>query len=150
MATYETIFILDSLLPPEDIDKVTDRVKEIIETNGGKVTTLDKWGKRRMAYEIEKKQYGFYVAVEFTADSQVPALLESEFNYNDKVLRYLTYLFDKNKLKSIELEKRRAAKSPKQEPKPEMTAEKETKPKPEENTEKTEVPDEKTGEVENE
>ena len=50
MAMYETIFILDSLLAPEEIDKTVDRIKEVIETNQGKVLTIDKWGKRRLAF----------------------------------------------------------------------------------------------------
>ena len=92
MAMYETIFILDSLLPQEDIDKIIERVTGIIEENKGKVTRVDRWGKRRLAYEIQKKQYGYYVAVEFESDGVIPQLLESDYNYNDKVLRYLTYL----------------------------------------------------------
>lgn len=100
MAMYETIFILDSLLTSEEIDKVVDRVQEVITGNNGKVLTIDKWGKRRLAYEIEKKQYGFYVAVEFEAEGNLPSVLQSEYNFNDKVLRYLTYRYTKNKIKA--------------------------------------------------
>ena len=98
MQMYETIFILDSLLAPEEIDKIIDRVKEIIEANGGKLLTVDKWGKRRLAYEIQKKQYGFYVAVEFEGEGPIPNSLEREYNFNDKILRFLTYRYTKNKI----------------------------------------------------
>jgi small subunit ribosomal protein S6 len=98
MQTYETIFILDSLLAPEEIDKIINRIKEIVETNGGKVLAIDKWGKRRLAYEIQKKQYGFYVAVEFEGEGPIPNSLEHEYNFNDKILRYLTYRYTKNKI----------------------------------------------------
>ena len=98
MQMYETIFILDSLLAPEEIDKIINRVKEMIETNGGKVITIDKWGKKRLAYEIQKKQYGFYVAIEFEGEGPIPNSLESEYNFNDKILRYLTYRYTKNKI----------------------------------------------------
>jgi small subunit ribosomal protein S6 len=98
MQMYETIFILDSLLAPEEIDKLVNRVQEIVETNGGKILTVDKWGKRRLAYEIQKKQYGFYVAVEFEGEGPIPNLLEREYNFNDKILRYLTYRYTKNKI----------------------------------------------------
>lgn len=104
MTMYETIFILDSLLTPEEIDKMIDRVKEVIESNGGKMLTVDKWGKRRLAFEIQKKQYGFYVAIEFEAEGNLPLVLQNEYNYNDKVLRYLTYRYTKNKLKAREKE----------------------------------------------
>lgn len=111
MAIYETIFILDSLLTPEEIDKVVDRVKELIEGNKGKILKIDKWGKRRLAYEIQKKQYGFYVAIEFEEKGTVPRLLDDEFNYNDRVLRYLTYRFGKKKLKDWEENKKQEAAS---------------------------------------
>jgi small subunit ribosomal protein S6 len=85
-------------LAPEEIDKLVNRVQEIVETNGGKILTVDKWGKRRLAYEIQKKQYGFYVAVEFEGEGPIPNLLEREYNFNDKILRYLTYRYTKNKI----------------------------------------------------
>jgi small subunit ribosomal protein S6 len=98
MQMYESIFILDSLLAPEEIDKLVNRVKEIVESNDGKILTVDKWGKRRLAYEIQKKQYGFYVAIEFEGEGPIPNLLEHEYNFNDKILRYLTYRYTKNKI----------------------------------------------------
>jgi small subunit ribosomal protein S6 len=104
MAMYETIFILDSLLTQEEIDKTVDRVKEIIEANNGKLLTIDKWGKRRLAYEIEKKQYGYYVSIEFEAEGNLPQLLQTEYNFTDKVIRYLTYRYTKNKIKARQRE----------------------------------------------
>jgi len=104
MTMYETIFILDSLLTPEEIDKTVDRIKEVIESNNGKLLTIDKWGKRRLAYEIQKKQYGFYVAIEFEAEGNLPLVLQNEYNFNDKILRYLTYRYTKNKIKAYKKE----------------------------------------------
>lgn len=100
MGMYETIFILDSLLVPEEIDKIIDHMKQMVESNGGKVVSVDKWGKRRLAYEIQKKQYGFYVAIEFEGEGPIPNTLEHEYNFNDKILRYLTYRYTKNKMKA--------------------------------------------------
>jgi small subunit ribosomal protein S6 len=113
MALYETIFILDSLLPPEEIEKQVDRIKELLESNNCKVIEIDRWGKRRLTYEIHKKQYGFYVVIEFESDGTAPQILNNEFNYNDKVLRYLTYRFNKNKLKDREKTKSKVAKDTK-------------------------------------
>lgn len=120
MALYETVFILDSLLPPEEIDKLIDRVKELLESNNCKVVEIDRWGKRRLAYEIQKKQYGYYVAIEFESDGTALKLLNNEYNYNDKVLRYLTYRFDKNKLKERAKNKQKEAKKSEEKPKPEV------------------------------
>ena len=104
MAIYETIFILDSLLPPKEIDGAITRFSNIITSNGGKVRRVDKWGKRRLAYEIHKKQYGFYCSIEFDATGNIPKELESEYNFNDKVIRYLTYRYDKRKLRAMAME----------------------------------------------
>jgi len=105
MGMYETIFILDSLLTQEEIDKTVDRIRELIEANNGKVLDIDKWGKRRLAYEIEKKQYGYYVSIEFEAEGNIPQVLQTEFNFTDKVIRYLTYRYTKNKLKARQRER---------------------------------------------
>ena len=99
MPMYETIEILDSLLSIEEIDKIVNRTKEVIEGEEGKIITIDKWGKRRLAYDIQKKQYGFYVSIIFEGKGSASVALEKEFNFNDNILRYLTYRFDKNKLK---------------------------------------------------
>lgn len=111
MAIYETIFILDSLLPPKEIDAAIDRFNSIITQNGGKIRRVDKWGKRRLAYEIQKKQYGFYGSIEFEGIGNIPKELESEYNFNDKVLRYLTYRYDKRKLKAMAVEEEQAVKN---------------------------------------
>jgi len=123
MAIYETIFILDSLIPPKDIETTIQKYSAIITENGGKVREVDKWGKRRLAYEIQKKQYGFYVAIEFEGPGGIPRLLESDYNYNDKVLRFLTYRYDKNKLKTMEMDQDKAKVKPViKEPEPEVLA----------------------------
>ena len=113
MAIYETIFILDSLIPPKDIETTIQKYSEIITENGGTIREVDKWGKRRLAYEIQKKQYGFYVAIEFDGPGSIPRLLEADYNYNDKVLRFLTYRYDKNKLKAMEKDQNKAEAKPK-------------------------------------
>ena len=126
MAIYETIFILDSLIPPKDIEATIQKYSEIITENGGSIREVDKWGKRRLAYEIQKKQYGFYVAIEFEGPGNIPRLLESDYNYNDKVLRFLTYRYDKNKLKAMEKDQNKdeiKAKSVVEDPKKEVVQE---------------------------
>jgi small subunit ribosomal protein S6 len=120
MAYYETIFILDSLLAPEEIETIIGRVKQQIEDQDAKILNIDKWGKRRLAYEIQKKQYGFYVSIEFEGKGQIPKILENDYNYNDKVLRYLTYRFDKKKLKQWEKDKL-SSKAEEPEPEQEVT-----------------------------
>ncbi|KAA3608804.1 MAG: 30S ribosomal protein S6 [Calditrichaeota bacterium] len=106
MAIYETVVILNSLLPPKELDDIIERTQQVITESGGKVRTVDKWGKRRLAYEIQKKQYGFYFAVEFEGVENIPLALQSEYNFNDNVLRYLTYAYDKHKLQAMSQKKK--------------------------------------------
>ncbi len=134
MAIYETIFILDSLMPPKEIDAAIEQFSNIITSNGGKVRKVDKWGKRRLAYEIQKKQYGFYGSIEFEGPGNIPKLLESEYNFNDKVLRYLTYRYDKRKLKAMAMQEaadEKVTSSVPQEKAPAPAPEKEEKKAPE-------------------
>jgi small subunit ribosomal protein S6 len=156
MAIYETIFILDSLIPPKDIETAIQKYSSIITENGGTVRKVDKWGKRRLAYEIQKKQYGYYVAIEFEGPGPIPRLLEADYNYNDKVLRFLTYRYDKNKLKSMEMEEKNRQKKAEAEDSEitssaseEKSAGEETKKIEEESTSE-EKPEEKAEEVEEE
>ena len=109
MAIYETVVILNSLLPPKELDDIIERTQQVITENGGKVRTVDKWGKRRLAYEIQKKQYGFYFTIEFEGEGNIPLALQSEFNFNDNVLRYLSYSYDKHKIRSMAQKKEKAA-----------------------------------------
>jgi len=101
MAIYETVLILDSLLAAKEIDVLVEQFSGIITANGGTIRKVDKWGKKRLAFEIRKKQYGFYVAIEFEGGGNIPLLLQSDYNYNDKVMRYLTYQYDKHQLQAL-------------------------------------------------
>ncbi len=97
---YCTIFVVDISHNPEDVETVTSRVQQLIEDHGGIIKKVNRWGKRRLAYPIKKKTHGYYVEVEFTANSRlnIPATLEQEYRLNDRVLRYLTYIVDKREL----------------------------------------------------
>ncbi len=94
MRLYETTLVIDSLIKSDDIERITRNLKEFISNNGGEVVRLEEWGKRRLAYEIEKKQYGYYIYIRYQAPPNIPKLLEREFRLNDNILRYLTVLVD--------------------------------------------------------
>ena len=109
----------------------------------GKIRKVDRWGKKRLSYEIQKKQYGYYAAIEFEGDGSIPKELESEYNFNDKVIRFLTYLYDKRKMQIIEKEMKAAAPVSKSAPEPQeatppVKTEK-VEPVPEDTEEKNEV-----------
>lgn len=84
--SYETIFIIDAGLDEETTKAVVTKFTDLIAANGT-VGTVDEWGKRRLAYEINDKTEGYYVLVDFTADAEFPKELDRQFRINDNILR---------------------------------------------------------------
>lgn len=101
MRTYETIIVVDSLLKPEEIDSIINKYERFISANGGKVESLDRWGKRRLAYEINKRQYGFYVLIRFQGPSAMIKQLDREYRLNESLLRTKIIKLDEKALKSL-------------------------------------------------
>lgn len=96
--TYETTIILNASLDDSQIDAAIARVQETITKNGGAITELNKWGRKRLAYTISKKTNGFYVNMEFVAPGTVVGLLDRSYQLDEVVLRYLTIKLDKKAL----------------------------------------------------
>lgn len=97
---YETTFIVNASLEDAQIDVVTNHILEIITRNGGEVAATNKWGRKRLAYTIQKKNNGFYVNIEFTAPGPVIAQLERAFILEENILRFLTVQIGKRALKA--------------------------------------------------
>jgi small subunit ribosomal protein S6 len=95
---YETTFILDAHLPNEQIETSVEKYIQLVDKNGGKIKSVERWGKRRLAYEIRKKQYGFYVYIRFESDGKLIQELERVYKLDDSVIRYLTVLVSKQAL----------------------------------------------------
>jgi small subunit ribosomal protein S6 len=92
---YETTVVVDSLMKADDLRGLREKIASFISNHGGKVEKAEEWGKRRLAYEIGKKQYGFYLHYRFTAPEPVMTLLEREYRLNESILRFLTIRVDK-------------------------------------------------------
>jgi len=110
MKQYETTFIIDTHLPDEAIEKTIEKYNNFISNNGGVVNNIDRWGKRRLAYEIKKKQYGYYICIRFEAEGTFIEKLGKEFKLDDSVLRYLTLLIPKSQLQEEARQKARKEK----------------------------------------
>jgi small subunit ribosomal protein S6 len=80
------------ILPPEADESVVsgalDRITRIVGESGGQVGNVDRWGRRRLAFEIERQTEGYYVVVEFTAEPEVLTELERSLHLADEVLRF--------------------------------------------------------------
>lgn len=95
MKLYETGVIFSSQLDESQIMQQTEQVQSLITDNGGKIVDVDRWGMRKMAYDIKKMQQGFYVFFRYEAEGKVPQALEKAFFVNESVLRFLTTIPEK-------------------------------------------------------
>ena len=97
---YETTFIVNASLDDHQIDAVIEKVKDLITKNGGEIREFVKWGRKRFAYPLKKKNNGFYVVIEFSAPGDVIAKLERHYFLDENILRYLSLVLDKRALKA--------------------------------------------------
>lgn len=89
MRKYETIFIQNPSLDEEAINANIEKFKGIIENGGGTVDNVDVWGKRKLAYEIDKVNEGYYTLVNFTASPELPKELDRVFRITDGIMRHI-------------------------------------------------------------
>ena len=88
MNKYELAVVVSAKIEDEERAAVVDKCKALIERFGGTITNVDDWGKKRLAYEIQKMKEGFYYFIQFEAESSAPAELESRIRIMDNELRY--------------------------------------------------------------
>jgi len=98
---YETIIVIDSLLKNEEIEGIINKYERFISANGGTIDVVDRWGKRRLAYEIKKRQYGVYVLIRFDAPAAMIKQLDREYRLNESLLRTMTTKLDKRALTAL-------------------------------------------------
>ncbi len=89
MNQYELALVVNAKIDDEARAATLESVKDLIARFGGNVTEVDDWGKKRLAYEIEKIKEGYYYFIQFDAESTVPAEVEDRVRILDNVLRYL-------------------------------------------------------------
>lgn len=91
---YECLYIVGAALADEDVQKIADNFKAVVEKNGGKVDSAGKWEKRKLAYEIEGHRDGNYVLMNFEAPSAVPHELSRLMGISDDVIRHRIYTLE--------------------------------------------------------
>ncbi len=96
MRRYETIIIIDPDLSDEGRAPVLDRVAELIPQFDGTLILVDEWGAKKLAYEIKKKTRGYYVRVDYCGSGALVSEIERHFRIDDRVLKFMTVLVDKD------------------------------------------------------
>jgi len=88
MRPYETMIVFDTTVDAQTIQIALDRALETIRSNEGTPGAIDRWGKRPLAYEINKRKEGYYVLVEFSGESTTVVELDRILTLSDEVLRF--------------------------------------------------------------
>jgi small subunit ribosomal protein S6 len=88
MRPYEVMLIFDAGLEEETIRGALDRFAEFIRSRGGNPGRIDRWGKRRFAYELRHRWEGYYVLLEFTAGVELEEELHRMLSLADEVVRH--------------------------------------------------------------
>ena len=96
MKKYELIYILRTDTDDETKQKIQDKLKGIIETTG-EIETVDVWGNRKLAYQIQKLSDGYYVLIKFSASAEIPKELDRNLKIMDQVIRHMIINVTDNK-----------------------------------------------------
>jgi small subunit ribosomal protein S6 len=102
---YEILFIAHADLSEDNLNEIIERYKKIINDSKGVIVKIDKWGIRKLAYEIKKQTKGIYVLIDFAGSSAIILELERNFRIDDKILKFLTVLRESD-FDPLELEKK--------------------------------------------
>ena len=94
MNKYEMGIVLKPTLEEEELKSELERVQELITRFGGTIDKVDEWGRRRLAYEIDKLSEGFYYFITFSSGNSTPAEIESRIRIFENVIRYLIIRLD--------------------------------------------------------
>jgi small subunit ribosomal protein S6 len=92
MREYELMYIVRPTVPEEQLTAATDRVDGMVATLGGEVVDKQPWGKRRLAYPIEKHDDGYYVVAQLRLEPTQTSELEEQLRIADEVIRHLLTL----------------------------------------------------------
>jgi small subunit ribosomal protein S6 len=89
---YETVFILDPGLDENQVNDEVEKTSNLIAANGGKILDVQRWGRKRLAYEINKKRDGVYTMIKHESTGDTVKELERRLRLNDSVMRVMTVI----------------------------------------------------------
>ncbi len=102
MKKYETIFILDPDLEEEQAQATVEKIKGIITQFNGEILKAEDWGKRKLAYDVKKKQKGQYILIHFAGTPALLSELERNFRVMDAVIKFQSVRLDERKTVAAE------------------------------------------------
>ncbi len=93
---YETVFIATPVLSEAQMKEAVAKYTELIKNNGGEIVYEEDWGLKQLAYPIQHKTSGFYYLIEFRAEPEFVATLETQYHRDERIIRFLTVALDKD------------------------------------------------------
>ena len=89
MNKYELAVVVSAKIEDDERAQVIEKVIALVERFGGQISDVDEWGKKRLAYEIQKMKEAYYYFIHFESDATAPSAIESKIRIMDGVIRYL-------------------------------------------------------------
>ena len=89
MNKYELAVVVSAKIEDDERAQVIEKVKALVERFGGQISDVDEWGKKRLAYEVQKMNDGFYYFIHFESDAETPSEIEQRIRIMDNVIRFL-------------------------------------------------------------
>lgn len=89
MRKYETMFIVNPDLEDDATEEIVEKITDTIDENEGEISNIDKWGTKKLAYELDDHKAGYYTVVNFKGESETVDELERAYRLNDNILRFI-------------------------------------------------------------
>jgi len=102
---YETAVLINAGLEDNQIELILNRIKETISNNGGEIREIENWGRKRLAYVVQKNKLGYYAIFRFDSPPDLISKLERFYQLDENILRYLTIKLSSDALEQIEKDK---------------------------------------------
>lgn len=125
---YESVLIINAALEEEQIETIISKIVENLKTSGAEIVEVDKWGRKRLAYPIQKSKSGYYLLLRYDAPADLISKFERTLRLDENIIRYITILLDKKALQYYEELKTKQAEQP-----DEVTEQEEKEPVTEQN-----------------
>jgi len=109
MKVYESTYVIEGKVPETEVDKLVEKFSAIVKGSGGEVLSMEKLGKRELAYRVGHSKEGFYVYMELKLDGVMVKELERNYKIADQVIRFLTVLKEDRKPSKRKIRKPRPA-----------------------------------------
>lgn len=101
MTIYENVVIINSSLTEDEVKSATEKITEQITKSGGEILKVDNWGKRKLAYELNKQRMGFYVLFLFKSPSLAIKELEYFYKVYEPVMKYMIIRLSKKQIDAL-------------------------------------------------